>query len=217
MPPLPNLDPSVGGVLQMEYGPTGLDLAHPVHLAVAQFDPTPQGGNGDYLYTRAGPVIPQESGVLATFSAFGDVWQRYYPAEWSLRLVRVWQNVGGFASPGLPTPTAPSFAGTNSATFGPEPVVKRIISLFSELGARWRIFLRQLPPTAVGVRVDVTANTGGIDANDQALIGYLSGAATGVVSRDGTRFQIGARVYTWWDAPIPGAIVQDSTGFVVSG
>jgi hypothetical protein len=209
-----DLAAGVGGVLGMEFGPTGVAISHPLHLAVVTFIAAPVGPGNDYLYS-ASPA-PGESGILATFTAIGACWAPYYPPSWSLRLSSLWQNVNGFATPLAVVPAAAAISGTAAERLPGTPLVKRILTLFSGLSARWHIYLRRVAPTSVGPRLQVSSSSGGVDAKDQAWLRYLSGSATAVCARDGTRFQNGGRVRVWWDTPLPPAATP-AGGYVVSG
>lgn len=216
--PQPDLAPAVGGMIILDYGPTGSSTRHPLHLALTTFDTTPSGPSSDYLYSPAGGLSPTETGVIATFRALGALWAPYYPSDWSLRLAALWHNVGGFATDLGVVPTCAAIAGTAAALPAGSQLTQRVISAFSQLNKRWRIMLRRLAPSAVGMRVHVTPSVGGIDVRDRAWLAYLSGTSGGaVVARDGTRYQTVGRVRTWWDSPLPPPAGTDASGLVVSG
>jgi hypothetical protein len=196
--------PSVGGMIDLQYVQTYGFNPHPIKLAVAPFDLTPSGSDGDYLYTGTGAVVPTESGLLATFAALGAIWAPYYDSSWQLELVAVYQNVAGAAVQLPATPTATPIAGTYSGTVVLNPTVKRMLFLYSSGGMdqRWRIWLRHLQGDTAGKTVPVDLINGGFDARDRAVYAYLGGTDTGVVARDGTRFSPGGKVRTWWDTSL---------------
>lgn len=198
----PDLAPSVGGILEMHYAHPTLGPVYSMRLAVTTFGSAPSGPSNDYSYTGTGGFVPGEAGVLATFANVAACWQPYYGADWSLTLAGLWINSGGLAVPHTPVPLAPTISGTDASAPPPTPTpVKRILALYSTLGRRWRVFLRQLPAQAVGQTVGVAAASGGIDARDQAWYAYVSGSQSAIVGRDGTRMQAGGVVRCWWDTP----------------
>lgn len=181
----PELAATVGGIIECHYAHPQLGPVYPIKLGVATFDQTPSGPNGDYLYDGAGGYQPTETGVLATFAALAALWAPYYDASWTLWLAAVYANTGGLPQPALALPTAASVNGTGPAPTPGASTSKRSIALFSTLGARWRIWLRQLPVVGIGETVDVASNAGGIDARDPAWFAYFLAGGSGIVGRDG--------------------------------
>jgi hypothetical protein len=210
VPSQSDLAPSVGGILHLEYRLPGALAAHPIRLAVEPFNTTPSGSLGDYLYTSP----HGESGLLATFAALGALWAPYYPAVWSLYVVAVWPNVSGFPHGPLQPPQATPVPGAHADAVSADAVCKRMIALYSEGGERWRLHLRRTPADTVGEHLNAGVGVPGGDARDEAIYAYVSGNASALVGRDGTQFQPGGRVRTWWDAPLP---VGVSGAYVVSG
>lgn len=202
LPPAPAN--AYGGILGLSYVHTGLNVVHSLHLALAHFDPTPSGPDGDYLYNGTGPVTPGESGVLATFAAVASHWATYYDPVWQLQLVSTWYNSGAGDLPLASTPVAAPVHGVASTSAGLDPRVKRTFFLYSVLGPRWRLRLQKLPPGPVGETLEVSGASGGFDGRDQAWLAYLGGTATGVVARDGQHFSAWAAVRQWWDRPLFG-------------
>lgn len=217
MSDLIDLAPNVGGVIHLVYAAPGLAMEYNIHLAVAPFDPTPSGSDQDYLYVGgAGAVDPVESGIIATVGNLGLVWRPYYPDIWVLQLARVYQNVGGFPQLLPVVPHAANETGTAPPSSSGDAVVKRTLSMFSAVGSRWRTWLRRMPGETVGMHVDVGTTTGGIDSRDRDWYAYISSNLTGIIARDGTRFQPGGRVFQWWDSPLV-LFPPETEPYLVSG
>jgi hypothetical protein len=214
VPAPPNLAPSVGGILELHYAEPGAGSIYPIRLAVTTFALTPSGPNNDYLYTGAGGFTPGEAGVIATFQHLAAVWAPYYADTWLCYLAAVHQNVGGAPYPLPVVPTVGAVTGSAVPPSGPPARSKRIVWLFSQLNARWRLYLRQLPSGGEGEFVPCDAYTGGLDARDRAWFAYVSGPESAVVGRDGKPMQPAGDVRAWWDTPLADAVVGI---FVVSG
>lgn len=195
--------PGVGGEIRMMYQQSGFNLA-PISLAVLPFDATPSGPDGDYLYTGAGDVVPTESGILATFAALGALWAPYYDPSWSLSLIAVYQRDGDLLRKLPAVPTAAPIAGTYSGAVDPINTFKRTLHLWGQrsMVAKWDIFLRWLQSDRFDASLPVTTTSGGFDDRDPAWYAYLSSPATGVIARDGTRYQPGGEVRQWVDTPL---------------
>jgi hypothetical protein len=199
------LAPTVGGVLYFEYT-QGIDPPpHPIHLAVAPFDPTPTDPDGDYLYTASGPTSPTETGIVATAAAIAALWAPHYGDSWFIQLVAVYQNVEGMCQL-LPTPrAAPQVQGTDGSDHDQGIRFRRALHLYTPGSTRseWTIYLQQIADTRYGKTVEVSPSSGGFDARDQAWYAYLGSLATGVVGRNGLRFQPGGTVRQWADLSLP--------------
>lgn len=195
---LPTPPAAPGGLLFFEYSDASAGERHELRMHVADFDPTPAGGDNDYLYTSGGPVVPTESGVLATAAALGALWAAYYPPSWTLALVGVFYNSGGVLTALPVTPTMVPVRGVAAEGEANGVVMRRSLILRSTANVRRRLYLVQVPGDVVDQTVEVTATEGGLDGRDRALLAYLSGAATGCVAPDGRRFQPEATVRVWW-------------------
>jgi hypothetical protein len=205
--------PGVGGEIRLVYQHHGFD-SHPISLAVLPFDLTPSGPDNDYLYTGSGSIVPTETGILQTFAALGAVWAPYYDPSWWLELLAVYTVEDHDMLVKLPTtPAAPPIQGTYSGTVDPAVTYKRTLHLWSNsYTGKWDIFLQQIQGDRFGASLPVSASDGGYDARDPAWYAYLSSSATGVIGRDGTRYQAGGEMRQWVDAPL-----YRSGPFVMSG
>lgn len=196
------LGANVGGLIEFHYGHPALGPVYPIRLAVALFDPTPSGADGDYLYTGAGGYTPSETGLIATFRAIAALWAPYYDSAWSCALAAVYGNDGGVPQPALALPSAAPLAGSSSTPVpGSGSAAKRSISIYSLYNARWRIWLRQQPVIGVGQTETCTVASGGFDTRDQAWYAYFASRNSGVVGRDGVQISQTGEVRGWWDTP----------------
>lgn len=196
-----NLATSVGGILEMHFSHPTLGPIYPIRVALTTFATSPVGTSGDYQYDGLGGFTPAESGVLATFSALGGLWAPYYTADWTLELAALYANDAGTPTALSVVPTASPIVGTHTAGTPPPSVSKRALWFFSRGGERWRIWLRQLEPTAIGETVGVGYESGGLDSRDRGWYNYLHTVSSGWVGRDGLPLQPGGNVRAWWDSP----------------
>lgn len=197
----PELDPTVGGIIEMHYSQPSLGPIYPIRLAVTTFSTVPSGASNDYLYTGAGAFQPDETGVIATFAAVAACWASYYANTWTLVLAGLWRNQDGGAVPLDVVPSAATVQGSDGATYPAGSVVKRSIGLYSTGGSLWRAWLRQLPAQLAGQSAQVSANSGGLDARDQAWYSYIAAGRSALCGRDGLPLQAGGKVRSWWDTP----------------
>lgn len=197
-----------GGLLWLEYSLPGAAERHQIKMHVAHFSPLPIGASNNYSYDSTGPVVPGEGFILDTVGAFGALWAAYYPPDWSLSVVSLYYNSGGRLEVLSAVPQLAPIAGTLTAPVFPPGSTKRIFALRSVQDSRRRLWFSQTPSTLGRQSEAVAPTVGGIDARDQTMMAYLSGAtppSTGMVAPDGQRFQAGGRVYQGWARPVEAA------------
>lgn len=199
------LGPYAGGLIVLRYWYSDPELSHPIHLAVAPFDRTPVGPDGDYRYTGTGLTTPTEPGLLATSSAVQALWTPYYNSDWYIQLDEVWWNNDGMCEL-LPLPRGtPPVQGTRERTTANYSVLRRMLKLYEdrERSHDWTIYLQQIFDDRYGKTLEVSPTGGGYDERDRAVYAYLSGPDTGVVGRNGKAIRPGGTVRQWADAPLP--------------
>lgn len=151
-------------------------------------------GNHDYAYTPDRPA-GMEAGIADTFQAFVNAIKPGFSNTWTFTLDALYQVVNGQANEVFPVPNVTPIAGAsaNGSATGQLRAHEVVWNFKTAKGNRARlIHIAKDSSVALGVPVTVSANSGG--TNDQKMVAYLSGSATGVVAHDGQKFQSSAHV-----------------------
>lgn len=179
-----------GGFIVMR-AKTAEEIVHTMRFHVCNFNP------GDLTYT---PSTPQgtttEATVTDTAVALIPFLHAYYPAGWDVRWLGLWRNQGGGVLRRLHVPNPVHHSGTNSAPLtNVEYVLRRILTFESVNDEPYRVTLTGISGGAISSEDWVTATTGGT-AEDNALVGYLTGTDTAVRAHDGHSLTVPAHATT---------------------
>lgn len=147
-------------------------------------------GNHNYAYTGSRPA-GSELGINDTFAGFMGVLKAEFSTVWTFSLLSLYQNVAGTLTEVFPVPTPTPVAGTNAAgaPTGQQRAMESVYTFRTSGGHHARIICIG-QHASMGLYVPATVSpTSGSNAADQALVGYLTGANTGIVGHDNMKLQ----------------------------
>ena len=152
-------------------------------------------GNHDYAYTPDRPA-GMEAGISDTFQAFVNVLKGAWHTDWVFSLSALYQTVAGVSTQVPVTPKVAPISGSspNGDAVGQSRAAQETLSFRTAHGGRARIALIGYNHISASLTPFIATPTTGISAVEQAIVGYVSGSATGIVGHDNGKLNAQAHV-----------------------